>query len=60
MKLSKFCLQTCAFLLVLLIGTLPVFADEHVVEETPPPTKKYVEFTPVSYTHLTLPTKRIV
>ncbi len=45
MKLSKFCLQTCAFLLVLLIGTLPVFADEHVVEETPPPTKKYVEFT---------------
>ncbi len=45
MKLSKFCLQTCAFLLVLLIGTLPVFADEHAAEETPPPTKKYVEFT---------------
>lgn len=45
MKLSKFCLQTCAFLLVLFIGTLPVFADEHAAEETPPPIKKYAEFT---------------
>ena len=45
MKLSKYCLQTCAFLLVLFIVTLPGFADEHATGETPPPTKKYVEFT---------------
>lgn len=45
MKLSKFCLQTYVFLLVLLIAISPVFADEHETEETPPPTKKYVEFT---------------
>ncbi|MDD9973790.1 MAG: hypothetical protein OXU27_07285, partial [Candidatus Poribacteria bacterium] len=45
MKLPKFCLQTCTFLLVLLIATSPVFAEEHAAEETPPPPKKYVEFT---------------
>ena len=45
MKLSKFCLQTYAFLLVLLIAISPAFADKHEAEETPPPTKKYVEFT---------------
>ena len=38
-------LQTCTALLVLLVFVSPVFADEHAVEETPPPTKKYVEFT---------------
>lgn len=37
--------QTCTFLLALLIFVSPVFADEHAAEETPPPTKKYVEFT---------------
>ena len=45
MKLSKFYLQKCAFLLALLILVSPVFADEHAVEETTPPIKKYVEFT---------------
>ncbi|RKU27785.1 signal peptide peptidase SppA [Candidatus Poribacteria bacterium] len=38
-------LQTCTFLLTLLILVSPVFAEEKVAEETPPPTKKYVEFT---------------
>ena len=37
--------QTCTFLLALLVLVSPVFADEHATEETPPPTKKYVEFT---------------
>ena len=45
MKLSKFCLQTCTFLLVLFIAISPAFSDKHEAEETPPPTKKYVEFT---------------
>ncbi len=38
-------LQTGTFLLALLVFASPVFADEHTTEETPPPTKKYVEFT---------------
>ena len=38
-------LQTCTFLLTLLLLVSPVFAEEKVAEETPPPTKKYVEFT---------------
>ncbi len=37
--------QTCTFLLALLVLVSLVFADEHATEETPPPTKKYVEFT---------------
>ena len=37
--------QTCTFLLAFLVFVSPVFADEHAAEETPPPTKKYVEFT---------------
>ena len=45
MKLSRFCLQTHAFLLTLLILISPVFAEEHTTEETAPPVKKYVEFT---------------
>ena len=38
-------LQTYTLLLALLVFVSPVFADEHAVEETPPPTKKYTEFT---------------
>ena len=38
-------LQTCTFLLTLLLLVSPAFAEEKVAEETPPPTKKYVEFT---------------
>ena len=38
-------LKTGTFLLTLLIVISPVFADEHAVEETPPPVKKYAEFT---------------
>ena len=38
-------LQTCTFLLMLLILVSPVFAEEHAAEETPPPVKKYAEFT---------------
>ena len=45
MKLSKFYLQKCAFLLALLILVSPVFAEEHAAEETALPVKKYVEFT---------------
>ena len=38
-------LQTGTFLLALLVFVSPVFADEHAAEETPPPVKKYAEFT---------------
>ena len=38
-------LQKCTFLLTLLVLISPIFADEHAVEETPPPVKKYAEFT---------------
>lgn len=38
-------LQKCAFLLALFVLVSPVFAEEHAVEETVPPVKKYVEFT---------------
>lgn len=41
MKLVK----TYTSLLLLLICISPIFADEHATEETPPPSKKYVEFT---------------
>ena len=45
MKLSKSCLQKCTFLLALLVLVSPIFAEEHAIEETVPPVKKYVEFT---------------
>lgn len=54
MKSSHDCLQTCVFrclalaangMLMLFIFVLPVLAEEHAVEETAPPVKKYVEFT---------------
>jgi len=38
-------LQKHTFLLALLFLVSPVFAEEHAVEETVPPVKKYVEFT---------------
>ncbi len=38
-------LQKYMFLLALLFLVSPVFAEEHAVEETVPPVKKYVEFT---------------
>ena len=38
-------LQSCVFLLALLVLVSPVFAEEHATEETAPPSKKYVEFT---------------
>ena len=38
-------LQKYTFLLALLVLVSPVFAEEHAVEETVPPIKKYVEFT---------------
>ena len=38
-------LQICTVLLALLGCVLPVFAEEHAAEETPPPFKKYAEFT---------------
>ena len=38
-------LQTCTFLLMLFILISPIFAEEHAAEETPPPIKKYAEFT---------------
>ena len=38
-------LKNCAFLLTLLVLVSPVFAEEHAVEETAPPVKKYVAFT---------------
>ncbi len=38
-------LQTCTFLLALLVLVSPIFAEEHAAEETPPPVKKYAEFT---------------
>ena len=37
-------LQTCTFLLALLVLVSPIFAEEEVAE-TPAPVKKYVEFT---------------
>ena len=38
-------LQTYTSLLLLLICISPIFAEEHAAEETPPPIKKYAEFT---------------
>ena len=38
-------LQTCTFLLALLVLVSPVFAEGHAAEETPAPIKKYAEFT---------------
>ena len=38
-------LKTCTSLLLLLICISPIFAEEHAAEETPPPVKKYTEFT---------------
>ena len=34
-----------ASLLVLFLLVSPIFAEEHAAEETPPPVKKYAEFT---------------
>lgn len=54
MKSSYDCLQTCMFRCLVLAATgmlmvfffvSLVFAEEHTVEETAPPVKKYVEFT---------------
>ena len=45
MRLSRYSLQMCAFLLVLLVLVSPAFAEEDGVEETAPPIKKYAEFT---------------
>ena len=44
MKLSKFYLKIYMLLVVIII-TSPVFAEEHAVEEAIPPVKKYVAFT---------------
>ena len=41
MKLGK----RYASLLILLLLVSPIFAEEHAAEETPPPVKKYAEFT---------------
>ena len=38
-------LKTYTSLLLLLICISPIFAEEHAAEETPPPVKKYAEFT---------------
>ncbi|MYG08493.1 hypothetical protein F4167_18145 [Candidatus Poribacteria bacterium] len=38
-------LKTYASLLILFLLVSPVFAEEHAAEETPPPVKKYAEFT---------------
>ena len=38
-------LQKCTFLLALLVLVSPIFAEEHAAEGTPPPIKKYAEFT---------------
>ena len=44
MKLSKFYLKIYMLLVVIII-TSPVFAEEHAAEEAVPPVKKYVAFT---------------
>ena len=43
MKSSRYCLQTCTFLLTLFIFVSLMFAEEHAAATTP--IKKYVEFT---------------